>query len=155
MKKIAFFLLSIPLLAQSHCLEADRQAFLRNHAPALTACEPAANRLCLDHPRPVDDVLFRTVVDPHPLFFPEVGEDQVARWPHERVDANAIVPRQPPGTFMIVDDALRLDLTRRTVFVSCDGTQVYLRDSGGFNHQRAWYGPIPLATLAGLKARRD
>lgn len=48
---------------------------------------------------------------------------------------------------MIVDDAMRLDLTRRTVFVTCDGSHVYLFDRGGFNDHREWHGPIPMKAL--------
>lgn len=155
MKNIALSLLCIPLLARSHCPEADRKAFLAQHAPAVFACEPTMDSICLDNPRPVDDDLFRTVIDPHPLFLPKVAPAQVKRWPHDRKDANNIATRQPPGTFMIVGDAQRLDLTRRSVFVTCDGAHVYLRDSGGLNNAWDWYGPIPMAALAGLKAQRD
>lgn len=154
MKTVAVILLCAPLCAWSQCTEADRNAFFSMHAAGANSCKPAADNICLENPGRVDDALFSTVVDPHPMLFPKVQEAQVRRWPHARKDANNVAARTPPATFLIVDDAPRLDMTWRSVFVTCDGAHVYLRDRGGIGGQWDWYGPIPISVLIDLKTRR-
>lgn len=51
------------------------------------------------------------------------------------------------GVVPVITDALRQDLVRRSVYVSCDGLVVYVVDRGGLRDEARWYGPLDIAAL--------
>ena len=59
----------------------------------------------------------------------------------------------PPVLLPVVRDALRMDLTRRSAYVTCDGLHVYFQDSGGISDKAEWRGPVAVRTLYAERPR--
>jgi hypothetical protein len=132
-------LLSVPALAAAQCSEFDSKRFFSEHAPA-AGCRNPAGDTCLDLPRIVDDRLHALVLN--------ASADYLATWMPAAQAVRGKPDQAPPGTMRIVDNALRMDLTRRSVFVTCDGEQAYFFETGGLAGKAEWRGPVALRTLA-------
>ena len=59
----------------------------------------------------------------------------------------------PPSLLPVVRDALRMDMTRRSAYVTCDGLHVYFQDSGGLGDKTEWRGPVAIRTLYAERPR--
>lgn len=146
MKKFLIILLYIPLFAWSKCQEGGRKDFLRAHEPN-NQCSASEEGLCIETPRKIDDKLYDDLISFDTNFLPAVDEATIEKWEGNKQEENKKISNVPPDTFLIVDNALRMDLTRRSVFVSCNGKEFYLRDNGGLMDKWSWYGPVAIDNL--------
>ena len=62
-------------------------------------------------------------------------------------DAREAGMQAPPDTVRVIAEALRQDLVRRSVYVSCDGLSFYVQDRGGLRDEVRWYGPLAISAL--------
>lgn len=53
----------------------------------------------------------------------------------------------PADMVRVITSAMRQDLVRRSVHVSCDGQVFYVQDRGGVRDEVRWYGPLAMAAL--------
>lgn len=53
-----------------------------------------------------------------------------------------------------MSSAVRQDLMRRTMFVSCDGQWYFAHHHGGVRAEVRWYGPLSVAALAPVALAR-
>ena len=61
-------------------------------------------------------------------------------WPQDS-DAPAY-PRMPPAVDPMFQPAVRLDMVRRSVFASRDGSSIYIVDNSGPLQEIRWFGPL-------------
>lgn len=127
-------LFALPLSVHAECPPGAGASFLSSHTPRPIACQQSKNTLCLDAPRLVDDSFHDLLVAVSTDFLP-------------KLDAG----RAPPDALVVVRDALRMDLTRRTAVVTCDGRHVYFHDQGGLDDRMQWSGPVAVGDLAAMR----
>ncbi len=135
-KTLISLLLGLPLAAHAQCQQRDALQFFAGHAPR-AACPPSDTRLCLALPRLVDDDFHDLVVAASAEFLPKFNPGKGAT----------------PSLLPVVRDALRMDLTRRSAYVTCDGLHVYFQDSGGIGDKTEWRGPVAVSTLYAERPR--
>jgi hypothetical protein len=86
----------------------------------------------------------------------EVSAEQRQGWPRA-MDAVGL-DRFPPDTISLILNQVRMDLVRRSAFITTDGTQLFLANRGGVIDQTVWFGPLQVADFqascvaSGLKA---
>ena len=144
MKNFLAIFFCIPLFSWANCQEEDRKVFFASHMPNKKCTANSEGELCVESPRKIDDQLYNNLISFTTDFISEISENSMVDWPTNGREENIKTSRIPPETFLIVNNALRMDLTRRTVFVSCSGNEFYIRDNGGLMDKWNWYGPISI-----------
>ncbi len=74
--------------------------------------------------------------------YPEMETGARLGWRKEGAWLVAVAPHK-----LVLADAVRMDLKRRSAYASEDGASYFIVDRGGVTDETRWYGPIAAAEL--------